>query len=146
MPIGYKAKKGKNSVAVALRNKARELTEGTRRKLQKPLKWDLMIPSMLKRELSLNLEQIDRTFVSYESAKESILNQECYLGTELLQLDTLFGYSLEKRPERERILSRLSHLEGEKRRLREGLETKIGILNRELLTLLERHAQLSLED
>ena len=123
----------------SLEEKAHQL----KRKLEQNNK-DLTVPSMLKREIALSIEQIEKIRQIHEKQLQSLLEDECFVNSELMQMEQRTPrYSPRKYPEREKLQRRLLGLKAERRKLHANLEEKLRPLEDRLLSLLNKHQQLN---
>ena len=108
--------------------------------------WDISIPSMIKREIALTVEQINRLQKLYKDQLSKLLQDECYTHTELMQMeDRTPRYSTHRFPEREKLQRRLLGIGAERRKLATHLEEKIQSLEDRLLSKINNHEQISLD-
>jgi hypothetical protein len=108
--------------------------------------WNRKIPSMIARETVLALEHLRQTKAFHEKQAKQLLQTECDIGTELIQLEARTPrYSLYRFPEREKLNRRLQRLGEEKRRLESIHQEQVQTLETKLLSLLEKHSQLDME-
>ena len=127
------------SVPGILEEKAREVLAST----QGP---DLsLLPSYLVRgELSLLLHQIEQRRVLEKVIEDNLLQQECHITTEMVQMeDRTPRYSLYRFPEREKMQRRLDRIASERRRFQIVRAERLEGLHERLLALLHKHRQLS---
>ena len=77
----------------------------------------------------------------------SLVRVECYVDTELMQMEQRTPrYSPYRYPEREKLQRRLHHVGGERRKLVVAHEERVQRLHDRLLDLLNKHAQVSPPD
>jgi hypothetical protein len=108
--------------------------------------WNRKIPSMIARETVLTLEHLRQAKAFHEKQAMQLLQTECDIGTELLQLKARTPrYSSYRFPEREKLNRRLQRLGEEKRRLDSIHQDRVQTLETKLLSLLEKHSQLDME-
>ena len=123
-----------------LEAKARELAKDHQRDA-----WDSSILPVIEREIVLTLDHIDRMREIGKQLSRSLLRSECYVGTELIQMEQRTPrYSPYRFPEREKLQRRLLAIEQERRRLSVAEEEQLRALHDRLLSLLNKHAQLRL--
>ena len=130
---------GSQSVPGMLEEKAREVLAST----QGP---DLsLLPSSLVRgELSLLLHQIEQRRVLEKAIEDSLLQHECHITTEMMHMeDRTPRYSPYRFPEREKMQRRLDRIGSERRRFWIVQEENWNNLHERLLTLLQKHRQLT---
>ncbi len=124
-----------------LEEKAHQLKKGLDRD-----RWDVSIPSMIKREIALTVEQVNRLQKLHEDQLSKLLQAECYTNTELIQMeDRTPRYSTCRFPEREKLQRRLLSIGAERRKLATRLEEKIQSLENRLLSKINNHEQISLD-
>ena len=112
-----------------------------------PTSWDASDTTIVGRELALIVSQIHRLRALEEREIQQLLRIECYVGTELLQMEERTPrYSPYRFPEREKLQRRLMTIDQERRRLVIGHEDKLRQLHDRLLYLLEQHTQLTAND
>ena len=108
-------------------------------------KWDDSIPSMLRREITLTVEQIQRLRDRHDEQFRRLLRVECYVDTDLLQMeqrgsrDVPFNF-----PQEDKLKQRLFDIEKERRNLSLRLEEKTQGLETKLLELINKHQQLDI--
>ncbi len=106
-------------------------------------KWDDSIPSILRREITLTVEQIQRLRDRHDEQFRRLLRVECYVDTELMQMDQRqprdVPFSL---PQEDKLKQRLFDIEKERRNLSLRLEEKTQGLETKLLELINKHQQL----
>ena len=89
------------------------------------------------------MHQLEEVRVRGRMVLASLLQDECYVGTELRQMeDRVPRYSPYRFPEREKLQRRLGHLAQERRRFTVTHGEKIDALHEMLLSLLGKHRQL----
>ena len=100
--------------------------------------------SSLDDQIRLTLHQLDQTRARSRTASDSILREECYVGTELRQMeDRTPRYSPYRFPEREKLQRRLGSLAQERRRLEFLHGDKLDEFHDRLLSLLGKRRLLS---
>ena len=128
----------KASLARAFEERARRIVETIQSR-----SWDLSPESMVAREIGLTVTRIDRVRSLREEQLKSLLQTECYVDTELMQMEQRTPrYSPSRYPEREKLQRRLLALEVERRKLLAQEADRVQPLEERLLSLLEKHAQL----
>jgi len=126
----------------ALEKKARQLKAGLKQD-----NWDLSLPSMIKREIALTVDQIDQMRKLREDQLNSLQKNECDINTELMQMeDRTPKYSPEKYPEREKFMRSLFSIEAERRRVEVYTEQRLRLLEKQLLILMNKHEQIQTLD
>ena len=102
------------------------------------------ITSSIEREIALVLGHIDRASTLKEDLEHRLLQSECYIGSELLQMEARTPrYSPYRFPERDKLQRRLLSVEQERRRLIVQHEKPLQELHDRLLSLLNKHQQLT---
>ena len=105
--------------------------------------WDKSIPSIILREIALTVDQIKRLKERHEEQLRRLLRIECYVDTDLMQLEQRTPrYVPYHFPEKEKLKQRLFEIEKERRNLSLRLEEKTQGLEDKLLTLINQHEQL----
>ena len=106
--------------------------------------WDKSIPSIVRREIALTVDQIKRLKEKHEEHFLRLLRIECYVDTDLMQLEERIPrYAPYHFPEKEKFKQRLFDIEKERRNLSLRLEEKTQGLEDKLLSLVNRHEQLN---
>jgi hypothetical protein len=107
--------------------------------------WDDSIPSMVRREIALTVEQIQRLRDRHDEQFHRLLRVECYVDTELMQMEQRQPqYASYHFPEKEKLKQRLFDIEKERRNLSLKLEEKTQNLETRLLDLINKHQQLDI--
>ncbi|MCK5601186.1 hypothetical protein KAR91_04930, partial [Candidatus Pacearchaeota archaeon] len=102
------------------------------------------IPSIVRREIALTVDQIKRLKEKHEEHFLRLLRIECYVDTDLMQLEERIPrYAPYHFPEKEKFKQRLFDIEKERRNLSLRLEEKTQGLEDKLLSLVNRHEQLN---
>ena len=105
--------------------------------------WDKSIPSIVRREIALTVDQIKRLKERHDEQFRRLLRIECYVGTDLMQLQQRIPrYAPYHFPEKEKLKQRLFEIEKERRNLSLRLEEKTQGLEDKLLSLINRHEQI----
>lgn len=105
--------------------------------------WDTTIPAMLQREIALTIDQIKRLKERHDEQFRRLLKLECYVGTDLMQMEQRQPRYLPYHfPEKEKLKQRLFDIEKERRNLSLRLEEKTQGLEDKLLSLINKHKQL----
>ena len=121
-----------------LEERARRLTKRVH-----DLPWAASPPSITKREIALTLDHIARFRDLHEHLRRNLVRLECYINTELLQLQPRGPvYRDERFLERDKLKRRLFKIEEERRRLAVQKEERLQGLHERLLALLHRQALL----
>lgn len=107
--------------------------------------WGVSVPSILKREIALTSEQIKRLKKLHKIQLYNLLQIECYIDTEIMQMEERTPtYSPYRFPEREKLQRRLFNLAAERRKLEIHHEEKLHSLEERLLSLLNKHTQVDI--
>lgn len=125
---------------------AKKLEETAQEELVSPGKqFDyLSLNSLIQDDIALILDQIDQLRTRGKGIMQSLLQSECYIETELLQMeDRTPRYSPYRFPEREKLQRRLSRIAEERRRFTMTLAEKLDSFHDRLLLLLKKHRQLN---
>ena len=128
----------KGSFTERLEKKAREALGAQR-------KWngDWSPSWLLKDEIALTLDQIEGLRFRGRRVELGLLEEECGIGTELMQMEQRTPrYSPFRFPERERMQRRLGDLAKETRRLKTVQAEKLDVLHEKLLGLVGKAKQL----
>ena len=97
--------------------------------------------SALERELALTLSHMNHVRESHDRAQRSLLRQECYLDTEIIQREPQEPvYQDPRLPERDRLRDRLRNVEKERRRLGLIEAGELRGLQSQLLDVMNRMA------
>ena len=101
--------------------------------------WDKSIPSIVRREIALTVDQIKRLKEKHEEQFLRLLRIECYVDTDLMRLEERIPrYAPYHFPEKEKFKQRLFEIEKERRNLSLKLEEKTQGLEDKLLSLVNR--------
>ena len=123
-----------------LEEKAEELVSVPNRQ-----QWDKSIPSIVRREIALTVDQIKRIKQHHDEQFHRLLKLECYVETDLKRLlarsPKFMPYHF---PEKEKFKQRLFDIEKERRDLSLRLEEKTQSLEDRLLSLINKHEQIDL--
>ena len=107
--------------------------------------WDDSIPSMVRREIALTVDQIQRLRDRHDEQFHRLLRVECYVDTELMQMEARQPqYASYHFPEKDKLKQRLFDIEKERRNLSLKLEEKTQNLETRLLELINKHQQLDI--
>jgi hypothetical protein len=99
--------------------------------------------SFFEDAIALTLHHIERLRAQDQDIRQSLLREECYVDTELIQMEQRTPrYSPYRFPEREKLQRRLSRIAEERRRLTIAHAEKLDGLHNRLLSLLNKHGQL----
>jgi len=120
--------------------KARQLEKGLDRD-----RWDVSIPSIIKSEIALTVDQLDQMRKLRDDQLSSLQKNECDTNTELMQMEQRMPrYSPCRFPERDKLQQRLFNIEKERRNLTFRLQDKKQSLEDRLLSLVNKHEQLDI--
>ena len=123
-----------------LEERARQLAEDSNDR-----QWDTSIPAAIRRQIALTVEQGRRQKEIHERQLRRLLRIECYVDTDLMQLEQRIPRYIPCRfPEKEKFKKRLFEIEKERRNLTLRLEEKNQSLEDRLLNLLDKHEQLDI--
>lgn len=118
----------------SLEEKAEFLTS-----VPKQEQWDKSIPSIVRREIALTVDQIKRLREKHEEQFLRLLRIECYVDTDLMRLEERIPrYVPYHFPEKEKFKQRLFEIEKERRNLSLRLDEKTQGLEDKLLALVNR--------
>ena len=107
--------------------------------------WNKSIPSIVRREMALTVDQIKRLKKRHDEQFRRLIRLECYVGTDLMQLEQRQPrYIPYHFPEKEKLKQRLFDIEKERRNLNLKLEEKTQGLEDKLLSLINKHEQLDI--
>ena len=124
----------------SLEDIARQLAGGSHKTM-----WDNSIPSIVRREIALTVDQIKRLREQHSKQFRRLLRVECDIDTDLMQLRPHGPHqSPHIHPEREKLKQRLFDIEKERRNLSLKLEEKTRGLEGKLLDLVNRHEQIDI--
>lgn len=99
--------------------------------------------AIMEDDIALTLHQIDRLRAHGQEIGESLLQAECYIDTEIIQMEERTPrYSPYRFPEREKLQRRLGRIDEERRRFNISHAEKMASLHDRLLSLLNKHWQL----
>ena len=127
------------SFSRGLEERARKLLSS--RDQQRP---DVSVSSFIAENIALTLNQIDRQRMRGRKVCQSFLQSECYIGSELIQMEERTPrYSPYRFPEREKLQRRLGEIAKERRRFVVSDAETLDALHSQLLALLTKHRQLT---
>lgn len=107
--------------------------------------WENSVPGMIRREIALTVDQIKRLKERHDEQFRRLLRVECYVDTELLQMEQRQPrYVPYHFPEKDKLRQRLFDIEKERRNLSLRLEDKTQSLEDHLLSLINKHQQLDI--
>jgi len=102
------------------------------------------LSSLIQDDIALIVNQIDQLRTRGKGITQSLLQSECYIETELIQMeDRTPRYSPYRFPEREKLQRRLSRIAEERRRFTTTHAEKLDLFHDRLLSLLKKSQQLS---
>jgi len=105
--------------------------------------WDTSIPAAIRREIALTVDQLNRQRDLHEEQLRRLLRIECYVDTDLMQLQQRIPrYIPYHFPEKEKLKKRLFEIEKERRNLILRREDRNQSLEDRLLSLINKHQQL----
>ena len=100
--------------------------------------------SRLQQEIAVILGQLANVQALHEELRRSLLRAECYVDTELMQMELRTpSYSPYRYPEREKLQRRLGGIDAERRRIALIEQEKVHVLQVRLLQLMGQHAQVT---
>ena len=100
--------------------------------------------SSVEDALAMLLHQLEETRAHERMVSDDLLREECYVGTELRQMEARTPrYSPDRFPEREKFQRRLGQLSQERRRFVTSQVQRLHLLEDRLLSLVEKHRQLT---
>ena len=106
--------------------------------------WDTSVPSILRREIALTVDQMKRLKEQHDVEFRKLLRIECAIDSDLMQtLQHEPWQPLYHPPEREKLKQRLFDIEKERRNLSLKLEEKTRSLEDKLLGLINKHEQIN---
>lgn len=107
--------------------------------------WDRSVTGMLRREIALTVDQLERLKGRHDEQFRRLLQVECSLDTELMQMDARSPRDVPYHfPERQKLKQRLFDIEKERRKLSLQLEEKTQSLENRLLSLINKHDQIDI--
>ncbi len=134
-------KKAKPTFGDTLEEKARQLKGNTERE------GAATVGSIVKQEIALVVNHMDRLRAVHKNLHRSLLQIECYVDTEIIQREPREPVYIDYRlAERDRLRNRLFKIEEERRKLAVTHQDKMQALHDRLLSLMQRHAQLTPQD
>ena len=102
------------------------------------------IIASIEQDIAFTLEQIDRLRTLQKGQSKSLRKAECYVGTELMQMEERTPrYSPERFPERDKLQNRLFAIEAERRKHSVFYEDRLQALQKQLLSLMQKHGHLN---
>lgn len=107
--------------------------------------WDTSIPSMLRREIALTVDQIEQIKFLTKDQMRRLLKQECDINTEMKYYrQGIPWYTTSRFPEEQKLQQRLFDIEKERRNLTTKYLEKRKTLEDRLLDLVNKHEQLDI--
>lgn len=104
----------------------------------------LLGSSLLEDQIALTLDQIDQVRARDIETLQGLLDIECYIGTELMQMEARTPlYAHRRFPEREKLQRRLGQLAKERRRFKTNQDEKLSGLHSKLLDLVGKRRLLA---
>lgn len=101
--------------------------------------WNKSPLAIIKREIALTIDRIDEARTLEKLLRDSLLDVECKVGTEILSIDQRSPqYSSRRFPEREKFQRRLFEIEAERRKHKVKYRENIEKLHSHLLSLLHK--------
>ena len=126
--------------AKALKKKASQLIDDSNDR-----QWDTSIPAAIRRQIALTVEHRCRQRELHERQLRRLLRIECYVDTDLAQLEQRIPrYTPHHFPEKEKLKKRLIEIDKERRNLNSKTQEKNQSLEGRLLNLLNKHDQLNI--
>jgi hypothetical protein len=127
-------------ISKTLEEKANQLADCPRKE-----QWDKSVPGIIRREIALTVDQINRQREFHEKQSRQLLRMECSVGTDLMQLEQRIPrYAPYHFPEKEKLKQRLFDIDKERRKLDSRLEEKKQGFEDKLLGLINKHEQIDL--
>ncbi len=109
-------------------------------------KWDTSIPSIIRREIALTVEQLEQIKFLTQDQMRRLLRQECDINTEILGYrQGIPWYTRAHFPQEQQLKQRLFDIEKERRKLTTQYHDRRKTLEDRLLDLINKHEQLDLE-
>jgi len=132
--------KAKGALFQTLEEAARDMINGNRRRPN-----SFAITNSIEQEIAFTLEQINREKALQKSQLKSLLRAECHTGTELKQMEERIPWHAHQRfSERHKFQQRLFTIDAERRKSSISHEERIQSLQKKLLSLMQKHEQLSI--
>lgn len=101
------------------------------------------IAVLIQQDVALTMEQIDGLRTLHRSQLRSLLRAECYINTELMDMEERTPrYSPYRFPERDKLQQRLFVVEADRRRQLAFYHERLQALQSKLLSLLQKHGQI----
>jgi hypothetical protein len=107
--------------------------------------WDTSIPATIRREIALAVDQINRQKESHAKQLRQLLQMECAVGTDLMELEQRIPWHTPNYlPEKDTLKQRLFDIEKDRRKLNQRHQEKLHTLEDRLLNLIHKHEQLDI--
>lgn len=123
-----------------------ELIEQQARRTLEQRKAQLWRPdasAVIERQMALVLDQLDLERALHQQCRRELLQQECAIDTQAMQLDRLRPRVMPDDPDRHRLQEQLRRVEQERRQLRLRHHQQVSLLQERLLGLWHQHRQLN---
>jgi len=109
------------------------------------VQWDTSIPSVLRREIALTVEQLEQIKFLTRDQMKRLLQQECEINTQMKEYRLGIPHHTAFRfPEEQKLQQRLFDIEKERRKLSTQYHDKQKTLEDRLLELVNKHEQLDI--
>lgn len=109
------------------------------------IQWDTSIPSILRREIALTVEQLEQIKFLTKDQMKRLLQQECDINTQMKESRLgIPRYTTFRFPEEQKLQQRLFDIEKERRKLSTQYHDKRKTLEDRLLELVNKHEQLDI--
>ena len=109
------------------------------------MQWDTSIPSMLRREIALTVDQMEQIKFLTKDQMRRLLRQECDINTDMKQYrQSIPWYTSARFPEEQTLQQRLFDIEKERRKLSTQYHDKRKTLEDRLLDLINKHEQIDI--
>lgn len=109
------------------------------------IKWDTSIPSLLRREIAMTVEQLEQIKFLTTDQMRRLLQQECDINTQMKEHRLgIPWYTASRFPEEQKLRQRLFDIEKDRRKLSTQHHDKRKTLEDRLLDLINKHEQLDL--
>jgi len=106
---------------------------------------DFSVATLLEQDIAMTLDQFDGLRNLHNRQLKSLLRTECYVDTELMQMENRMPrYSPYRFPERDKLQKRLFDIEAERRKHGVFYEDRLQGLQKKLLSLMQKHEQLDI--
>jgi hypothetical protein len=109
------------------------------------MQWNTSIPSMLRREIALTVDQLEQIKFLTKDQMRHLLRQECDINTSMKQFrQGIPWYTASRFPEEQKLKQRLFDIEKERRKLDIQYHDKRTTLEDRLLSLINKHEQIDI--